>query len=162
MIYITGDVHQSYDIRKLNTRSWPEQKNLTRNDYLIVCGDMGIVWDDSQSDRYWRNWFEDKPFTTLFVDGNHENHRLLATYPVDEWNGGKIHKIRPRAGQAVMTKNGVLKECRGGQRSCLPMRNMMKRRRTWKPTTGKLIWLSAIVRPIRCRISFLMGMSTTN
>lgn len=121
MIYITGDVHQSHDIRKLNTRSWPEQKNLTRDDYLIVCGDMGIVWDDSQSDRYWRDWLEDKPFTTLFVDGNHENHRLLATYPVDEWNGGKIHKIRPHVyhlmrGQ-VFTINGIKVFTMGGASS---------------------------------------------
>ena len=121
MIYITGDVHQSHDIRKLNTKSWPEQKNLTRDDYLIVCGDMGIVWDDSQSDRYRRDWFEDKPFTTLFVDGNHENHRLLATYPVDEWNGGKIHKIRPHVyhlmrGQ-VFTINGIKVFTMGGASS---------------------------------------------
>ena len=40
-------------------------------------------------------WLEDKPFTTVFVDGNHENHQRLATYPIKEWNGGKVHEIRP-------------------------------------------------------------------
>ena len=29
----------------------------------------------------------------MFVDGNHENFDLLNSYPVEEWNGGRIHKI---------------------------------------------------------------------
>lgn len=95
MIFVTGDVHAPHDIGKLNTTNWPDQKALTRNDYLIVCGDMGLVWDLSKHDLWWQKWFEDKPFTTLFVDGNHENHPALAQYPVEMWNGGKIHRIQP-------------------------------------------------------------------
>lgn len=96
MIFVTGDVHCPHDIKKLNMKSWPEQKALTRNDYLIVCGDMGIVWEgNDREDRYWQEWFEDKPYTTLFVDGNHENHVKLNSYLVEEWKGGKVHKIRP-------------------------------------------------------------------
>ncbi|MEE4567116.1 hypothetical protein V2U94_05675 [Paenibacillus polymyxa] len=34
-----------------------------------------------------------KSFTTLFIDGNHENHDMLDEYPVEVWNGGKVHKI---------------------------------------------------------------------
>ena len=31
----------------------------------------------------------------MFVDGNHENYtRLYNDYPVEEWNGGKVHRIR--------------------------------------------------------------------
>ena len=41
------------------------------------------------------DWLEGKPFTTLFVDGNHENFDRLYAYPVEEWHGGKVHKIRP-------------------------------------------------------------------
>ncbi len=95
MIFVTGDVHAFHDIRKLNTDNWPEQKQLTKNDYLVVCGDMGIVWDGGKSDQWWQKWFEDKPFTTLFVDGNHENHPMLAQYPVEEWRGGKVHRVQP-------------------------------------------------------------------
>lgn len=95
MIFVTGDVHAHHDTAKLNTTNWPEQKNLTRNDYLIICGDMGIVWDGSKTDKFWQKWFEDKPFTTLFVDGNHENHPVLAQYPVEDWKGGKVHKVQP-------------------------------------------------------------------
>lgn len=28
------------------------------------------------------------------MDGNHENHDAIAAFPVEEWNGGKIHRIR--------------------------------------------------------------------
>lgn len=41
------------------------------------------------------NWLENRPFTTLFVDGNHENYDRLNAYPVEEWYGGHVHKIRP-------------------------------------------------------------------
>ncbi|WP_418583525.1 hypothetical protein [Holdemanella porci] len=94
MIYITGDVHCPHDVHKLTTKMWPEQKILTKNDYLIVCGDMGIVWDGSASDTYWQNWFNKKPFTTLFIDGNHEGHDLLSQYEVKKWKGGNVHQIK--------------------------------------------------------------------
>ena len=41
------------------------------------------------------DWLDCKSFTTLFVDGNHENFDRLYEYSVEEWNGGKIHRIRP-------------------------------------------------------------------
>ena len=95
MIYITGDIHASVDIGKLSTKRFPQQKTLSKEDYLIICGDFGLVWDNSNTDLYWRNWLAGKPFTTLWVDGNHENFDRLYNYPVEEWNGGKVHKIRP-------------------------------------------------------------------
>ena len=41
------------------------------------------------------DWLDSQPFTTLFVSGNHENYDRLDAYPVEEWNGGKIQRIRP-------------------------------------------------------------------
>ncbi|MCI5599128.1 MAG: metallophosphatase, partial [Ruminococcus sp.] len=48
MIYITGDTHQNIDISKLNTKNFPEQKELTKSDYVIICGDFGMVWNNSK------------------------------------------------------------------------------------------------------------------
>ena len=92
-IFITGDTHGDIDFHKLNTENFPVE-GLTRDDYVIVCGDMGVVWG-SNSDRYMQKWWESKPWTTLFVDGNHENFHKLYEYPVEEWHGGKIHRIMP-------------------------------------------------------------------
>lgn len=93
MIYITGDTHCDW-MSRLNTDAFPEQKEMTKDDCVIITGDFGI-WNDSKQERYELNWLEDKPFTTLFVDGNHENYDLLNTYPVSEWHGGKVQFIRP-------------------------------------------------------------------
>lgn len=97
MIYVTGDCHQNFE--KLNMSSFPEQKEMTKNDYMIICGDFGAVWNKdhaSKQETWLLDWLEvEKPFTTLFVDGNHENFDRLYKYPVEEWHGGKVHKIRP-------------------------------------------------------------------
>ena len=41
------------------------------------------------------DFLESRPFTTLFVAGNHENYDALRTYPLEDWHGGKIRRIRP-------------------------------------------------------------------
>ena len=63
---------------------------MTKDDYVIICGDFGGVWTFEEE----LDWLNNKNFTTLFVDGNHENYTRLYDYPVEEWHGGKVHKIR--------------------------------------------------------------------
>ena len=93
MIYITGDCHADY--RKFSTDNFPEQKDMTREDFVIVCGDFGI-WHDTREERWWLKWLSEKPFTLLFVDGNHENFDRLCgdEFPVVDFHGGKAHQIR--------------------------------------------------------------------
>ena len=43
MIFVTGDCHA--DFHKFNIDSFPEQKEMTKDDYVIICGDFGGVWD---------------------------------------------------------------------------------------------------------------------
>lgn len=96
-IYITGDTHGTEDWEKLNTSRFPEQKLMDPSrDYLIIAGDFGGIWDGSNQDEYIIKTYNKRNFTTLFIDGNHENHDLLDKYPVEEWNGGKIHRISDR------------------------------------------------------------------
>ena len=95
MIFITGDTHIDYDIQKLNSDCFPMGKKLTKNDYVIICGDFGGVWYGGRRDDYWLNWLEKKNFTTLFVDGNHENFDALSAYEQQSWNGGMVQFIRP-------------------------------------------------------------------
>lgn len=95
MILIIGDTHGTRDNFDNVALSYP---NLTKDDYVIVTGDFGFVWGVNEShikdDDKWLNFLEEKPWTTLFVDGNHENHMRLKEYPIKEWNGGKVHEIR--------------------------------------------------------------------
>lgn len=92
MVYVTGDCHG--DFRRFSTSIFPEQKEMTRNDFVIILGDFGGIWSNSKEEKYWLDWLNDKPFTTLFVDGNHENFNMLYTFPVIDFHGGKAHKIR--------------------------------------------------------------------
>lgn len=96
-IFVTGDVHggAEYGSSRFSSKSWPDGRTLSRDDVVVVAGDFGFVWDGSNTDRYWLDWFESKPWTTCFVDGNHENHRMLAELPETEWNGGRVHIARP-------------------------------------------------------------------
>ncbi len=96
MIYITGDTHS--DFSRLEEDKFPIQNEMTKDDYVIICGDFGGVWtfeEESSREKYWLDWLNERNFTTLFVDGNHENYtRLYNDYQVKKWHGGKVHKIR--------------------------------------------------------------------
>lgn len=95
MIYITGDTHS--DFQRFTEEKFPIQAEMTKDDYVIICGDFGGVWtfeEESSREKELLDWLDNKNFTTLFVDGNHENYTRLYNYPIEEWNGGKVHKIR--------------------------------------------------------------------
>ena len=91
MIFVTGDTHG--DFSRFTADRFPAQKELTKNDFVIICGDFGI-WSNAKEQSLRLEWLDEKPFTTLFVSGNHENYDLLASYPVSEWNGGKVQFIK--------------------------------------------------------------------
>lgn len=95
MIYVTGDTHADIDIGKLSVKKFPAQKQLTKDDYLIICGDFGLVWDGSEREIYWQDWLSNKPFTTLWLDGNHENFDILYQFPAIEKFGGQVREIAP-------------------------------------------------------------------
>jgi len=157
MIYITGDTHGIIDWGKINTSRFPEQKDLTKDDYLIVLGDFGGVWGDADQDRYIQKTYGERNFTTLFIDGNHENHDLLDSYPVEEWCGGKVHRITDSIihlmrGQ-VFVINGIKfftmggaestdkawrkKACLGGQERCRLRKSTKRQLPTWRSAAVK-------------------------
>ena len=90
MIYITGDTHG--DIGRMDIPFIPEE--ITAGDYLIICGDFGFIFFDNETESRVLDTLAEKPFTLLFIDGNHENFKALNSYPVEKWNGGKVHRMR--------------------------------------------------------------------
>ena len=97
MFLITGDIHGLRSIEDVERLSLAHQElfdMMTKEDYLIIAGDFGLIWDSSVEEIQLQQWLEDRPFTTLFIDGNHENFDLLELlYPVENWHGGKIRRI---------------------------------------------------------------------
>lgn len=79
MILVTGDTHGRVDFNKIKTIK--EKEILSKDDYLIVAGDFGALFDPNTLEEDLAIYNE-LPFTILFVDGNHENFALLNSYPV--------------------------------------------------------------------------------
>jgi len=94
-IYITGDTHGEHSIDKLSHKKWPIGRNLTKKDYVIICGDFGLLWknEPDKNEKYWLKWLDERPFTTLMIDGNHENHTRLDALPKEVWNNGIIGRV---------------------------------------------------------------------
>lgn len=92
MIFFAGDVHGTIDIEKIKIFSQDKGKNLTKQDVLIVLGDMGVIWDaqETRRERTLINWYNELPFTVVFVDGNHENHDRLEQLPTAEKWGADV------------------------------------------------------------------------
>lgn len=93
MIYVTGDTHGRSDWGKLHPQSWPLGQTLTRDDLVIICGDFGAVWSMGPRDHEEFAWHESQPWTTLWVDGNHENHDIIDTFEVSERFGGRVQEV---------------------------------------------------------------------
>jgi len=113
MIFVTGDIH-SHEFARFT--QWELGATLTRDDYVIIAGDFGLVWYPTiEQARAFKpdltdgeirllkerllgeaknlQWLSEQPWTTLFVDGNHENFPRLTAYPVIEFHGGKAAQI---------------------------------------------------------------------
>jgi len=92
MIFITGDTHGTFNMSKLDVFAVGDGKNLTKNDFVIIAGDFGVIWDASETMKEKRTIHEYNcfPFTTLFVDGNHENHDRLDRLPTEEKFGSDV------------------------------------------------------------------------
>lgn len=95
-VFLTGDTHGEADIAKIDTFAQVAQ-HLTRDDVLIVLGDFGLVWGDppTERERARLDWIEAQPWTTCFIDGNHENFDMLDAMPVTSRYGGRVHEVRP-------------------------------------------------------------------
>ena len=97
-IFITGDTHGDFSRFGLDT--FPMQTKLDKKDYVIILGDFGGVWNHNNSIAFQieeqnLDALDNKSFSTLFIEGNHERYDRLYACPVETWHGGKVHRIRP-------------------------------------------------------------------
>ncbi len=92
MIYITGDCHGNFG-RFTKHQRIKLPFSLGENDYVIVCGDLGLLWVKDKEFEYNLKWLSRLPFTLLWVQGNHENYNMIAEYPLEQWHGGRVRHI---------------------------------------------------------------------
>ena len=104
-IFVTGDKHGSLEINTIGHGSFPLGKRLNHNDVMIITGDMGSMWDNSKETTYWDNWTNELGFTVCTAYGNHENYTAIRSLPVEEWNGGKVRRVRQNV---IYLENGEI------------------------------------------------------
>ena len=109
-VFITGDTHGNF--RRFLPEFFYEQEWLNKEDILLIAGDFGGVWYGDDRDSNGLDFLEQRPFTTAFVSGNHENYDALRAYPPEEWHGGKVRRIRP---SVLLLERGQVFEL-GGKR----------------------------------------------
>ncbi len=116
MIYITGDTHGNIDFFKV--KQYFENKYVTDEEYLIILGDAGIVW--SETECYIRDYSYLR-LNVLFIDGNHENFELLNKFPIVDYNGAKCHRLDDSVYHIlrgeIINLNGLSFLCMGGATS---------------------------------------------
>ena len=78
MIYVTGDLHG--DPARLSDKAL---RRLKKGDTLLVCGDFGFVWDGSPAELKLRRKIGKQKYTTIFVDGTHDNLPMIREFPED-------------------------------------------------------------------------------
>ena len=104
-VYVTGDIHGGLDMQKL--RDWELGDSLTSDDYLIVAGDFGFPWDFSAEECADIAWLESRPYTVLFVDGNHERFDHWAERPMELWQGGLTQRLSDTSPIRRLTRGEV-------------------------------------------------------
>lgn len=114
MIYITGDIHGNTS----RVEECGKNYGLTEKDTLIIAGDFGCIFGQPYNDEKRLDSLAALPFMILFLDGNHECFPQIYSYPEEQWNGGRIHRIRKNIlhlmrGQ-VFTLNGITVFTMGG------------------------------------------------
>lgn len=88
MILITGDVHG--DASRFADK---RLRKLKKGDTLLICGDLGLIWDGSDREKRRLKKLGKRRYNILFVEGAHENFDVLEEYPTEEWHGGITHVI---------------------------------------------------------------------
>ncbi len=105
---------------------------LTKDDYVIICGDFGLLWNykslgrcigSNTTDWCWDEdeiklfeWYNSCPWTTLVVLGNHENYDRWNTYPISEWHGGRVQRV---GSSIIRLMNGEIYDIDGHTYFCM-------------------------------------------
>ena len=76
MIYITGDKHGRFE----PIEYFCDKYKTTKDDVLIVLGDLGVNYYGGRRDRSRKKYLADMPITIMAIRGNHERR------PSPEWS----------------------------------------------------------------------------
>ena len=89
--FVTGDIHGNPQL-SLSSSMFPQGKHLSKDDVVIILGDFGLFWSKYRTIKEEKHlkWLDNQPWTTCFIDGNHENFDLLDKLPQKQKFGGIV------------------------------------------------------------------------
>jgi|APSaa5957512576_1039674.scaffolds.fasta_scaffold01836_14 hypothetical protein len=96
MIFTTGDTHGGRGVMDRFNPMRNRGGTSKDKDFVIILGDAGFIWcnEPDGEEKKTCKWLNDSPWTTLVVDGNHDNHDRFDKLPIeDKYGGGKVGKI---------------------------------------------------------------------
>ena len=134
MIYLTGDTHGSFE----RVEEFCEDAMTTREDVLVILGDVGINFFGVQHDRGMKESLAELPITLFCIHGNHEMRpEGIAVYKQAKWRGGKVYWEREFP-NLIFAKDGEIYNLAG--RRCIAIGGAYsvdkmdrKRGRDWWP-----------------------------
>lgn len=100
MIYATGDLHGN--TLRFRPQYFPERAEMTKDDYMIVCGDFGCIWNGDKSDVPQFDRLEALPFNDLRRDQGRHRENTAAAMPAEgdrDHRGAAMHGPRAYAHQ---------------------------------------------------------------
>lgn len=91
MIYFIADLHgtESHDALRRYLDLYKE------GDLLVILGDLGLRFRDTEENRAFDAFIMSIDRPIALVDGNHENHPYLRSFPEEDFCGGRVHRISP-------------------------------------------------------------------
>lgn len=88
MIYITGDTHREFE----RIYNLCEKQKTTKEDILIILGDVGINYYGGLKDRLLKEELSKLPITLFCIHGNHENRpENIKTYKKKLFKQGIVY-----------------------------------------------------------------------
>jgi len=93
MLFVCGDTHGTLDIGKLHTFAHTEDgRNMSKDDVLLIAGDAGVLWN-ARTDQETQDTLSNFPWSTLYIDGNHENFDALNQLVTSQQRVHKFGKV---------------------------------------------------------------------
>lgn len=92
-LIVCGDTHGN-NVELFSYRNHPEFKNLDENDVVLILGDTAIGWPEF--DGVTKNTLrhvDGKPFTVVYMFGNHDNYAWSSTLPLATEDNKTKHNV---------------------------------------------------------------------
>lgn len=87
MVYLTGDIHGV----PWKITEFAEKKQLTKDDTIIILGDVGANYFLNMRDKMVKRHLENIGVDILCIHGNHEiRPSNISSYKLQLWNGGNV------------------------------------------------------------------------